>query len=184
MRLQTLLGNINSAPTTKTASAAPAPRAGVMDAITAALAEAETVKTASTPENTPAGQLEKMASEVVASNRDAELQHAEKIGAAMADSYVRQLAAYEAASEKIAMEKAAEMNVTAEELQMVMAARQDPQGFLAKVAEQAQYQEYQNEKIAAEVWDQTAQDTVRAIHKTAMDHYAAGYGTIIQALQG
>ena len=183
MKLKGLIGNIENSGTIKTASQAAAHKPGsVLSAINEALEQVEQAKTASA--NTPAGDLEKMAAEVAASNRDAEIAHVEKLGAAMADSFVRQLAAYEAASEKIAMEKAAEMNVTAEELQLVHAARTNPQEFIAKIAEQARVEEYENEKIAAEVWETTAQDTVRAIHKTAMDHYAAGYATVVEALQG
>jgi hypothetical protein len=182
MKLKGIIGNIENSGSTKTASQRTSQPSNVMSAINEALEQAEAVKTASA--HSPSGDLEKMAAEVAASNRDNEVGHVEKLGAAMADSFVRQLAAYEAASEKIAMEKAAEMNVTAEELQLVHVARTDPQGFLAKVAEQAQFADYQNEKVAAEVWETTAQDTVRAIHKTAMDHYAAGYSTVVAALQG
>jgi len=116
-------------------------------------------------------------------NREAEVGHVEKLGAAMADSFVRQLAAYETAAEKIAMEKAASMAVTAEELDFVRAARSNPQEFVAKVAEEASAYEGYSEKVASEVWENTAQDTVRAIHKTAMDHYASGYATVLEALQ-
>ena len=183
MKLKGLIGNIENSGSVKTASqAATAKSGGVMDAITEALEQVEATKLASA--NTPAGDLEKMAAEVAELNREAEVAHVEKLGAAMADSFVRQIAAYETASEKIAMEKAAEMNVTAEELQLVHAARTNPQEFIAKIAEQAEVEQYQNEKIAAEIWETTAQDTVRAIHKTAMDHYAAGYATVIEALQG
>lgn len=182
MKLKGLIGNIENSGTVKTASQAAPKTGGVLSAINEALEQVEQVKTASA--KTPAGDLEKMAAEVASSNRDAEIAHVEKLGSAMADSFVRQLAAYETASEKIAMEKAAEMDVTAEELQLVHAARTNPRAFIAKIAEQAQIDEYQNEKIAAEVWETTAQDTVRAIHKTAMDHYAAGYATVVEALQG
>jgi hypothetical protein len=182
MKLKGLIGNIENSGTTKTAAQTAPNSGGVMSAITEALEQVEQTKIASM--RTPTGDLEKMAAEVAASNRDSEIAHVEKLGAAMADSFVRQIAAYESASEKIAMEKAAEMNVTAEELQLVHAARTDPQGFIAKIAEQAEVEEYQNEKIAAEIWETTAQDTVRAIHKTAMDHYAVGYATVVEALQG
>lgn len=182
MKLKGLIGNIENSGSVKTASQAAAPKSGgVMSAINEALEQVERAKTASA--HTPSDELEKMAAEVAYANREAEVAHVEKLGAAMADSFVRQIAAYESASEKIAMEKAAEMNVTAEELHLVHAARNDPQGFIAKIAEQAQVEEYQNEKIAAEVWETTAQDTVRAIHKTAMDHYAVGYATVLEALQ-
>jgi len=183
MKLKGLIGNIENTGSVKTASQAAAPKTGgVMSAINEALEQVELSKTASA--HTPSGDLEKMATEVAGANRDAEVSHVEKLGAAMADSFVRQIAAYESASEKIAMEKAAEMNVTAEELQLVHAARTNPQEFIAKIAQQAEYDEYQNEKIAAEVWETTAQDTVRTIHKTAMDHYAAGYATVVEAIQG
>lgn len=181
MKLKSLIENIEPAGRTKTAAATGSNPSNIMAAINETLSQIENTKTASAR---PTADLEKMAAEVAASQRDSEVEHAEKIGAAMADSFVRQVAAYETASEKIAMEKAAEMNVTAEELQLIHTARTDPRGFLAKVAEEAEYQDYQNEKIAAEIWENTTQETVRAIHKTAMDHYAVGYATIIEALQG
>lgn len=181
MKLKGLIGNIENSGNVKTAAQAAPRSGGVMSAINEALEQVERSKTASA--RTPTDDLEKMAAEVADSNRDAEVAHVEKLGAAMADSFVRQLAAYETASEKIAMEKAAEMNITAEELQLVHAARTNPQEFIAKIAEQAQLEEYENEKIAAEVWDHTAEETVRAIHKTAMDHYAVGYATVVEALQ-
>jgi hypothetical protein len=179
MKLKSLIGNIEGG-STKTA-AVQTRGSNIMAAINDALEQTENAKTASA--HSAIEDLEKMAAEVASSHRGGEVEHAEKIGAAMADSFVWQIAAYEAASEKIAMEKAAEMNVTADELQLVRTARMDPRGFLAKVAEEAEYQDYQNEKVAAEIWENTTQETVRAIHKTAMDHYAAGYATMLDALQ-
>lgn len=178
MKLKSLIGNIEGG-STKTA-AVQTRGSNIMAAINDALEQTENAKTASA--HSAIEDLEKMAAEVASSHRGGEVEHAEKIGAAMADSFVRQIAAYEAASEKIAMEKAAEMNVTADELQLVRTARMDPRGFLAKVAEEAEYQDYQNEKVAAEIWENTTQETVRAIHKTAMDHYAVGYATMLDTL--
>lgn len=178
MKLKSLIGNIEGG-STKTA-AVQTRGSNIMAAINDALEQTENAKTASA--HSAIEDLEKMAAEVASSHRGGEVEHAEKIGAAMADSFVRQIAAYEAASEKIAMEKAAEMNVTADELQLVRTARVDPRGFLAKVAEEAEYQDYQNEKVAAEIWENTTQETVRAIHKTAMDHYAVGYATMLDTL--
>lgn len=179
MKLKSLIGNHETqAVTTKTASRQ---QSTILGAIEDAVNEAS-VKVAS-PAYSPAADLEKMASEVAMANREAEVGHVEKLGAAMADSFVRQLAAYETAAEKIAMEKAASMAVTAEELDFVRAARSNPQEFVAKVAEEASAYEEYSEKVASEVWENTAQDTVRAIHKTAMDHYASGYATVLEALQ-
>jgi hypothetical protein len=184
MKLKGLIGNIeNNAPLSKTASYNDSQGLNVSSAIEAALAQAEAVKTASERRN-PSEDLEKMAFEVAQGNRMGEVGHVEKLGSAMADSFVRQLAAYETAANSIAQEKAASMQVTAEELEMVMEARHNPQLFIAKVAEAAQNGEQMNEKVAAEIWEQTAQETTRAIHKTAMDHYAAGYASIAQALEG
>ena len=184
MKLKGLIGNIeNNASQSKTASHNASQGSSVSHALEAALAQAEAVKTASERRN-PAADLEKMAAEVAEGNRMGEVGHVEKLGSAMADSFVRQLAAYETAANNIAQEKAASMQVTAEELEMVMEARHNPQLFLAKVAEAAQGGEQMSEKIAAEIWETTAQDTTRAIHKTAMDHYAAGYAAIAQALEG
>jgi RNA-binding protein YhbY len=178
MKLKGLIGNIENTGSTKVAAQKAPQSSSVLSAIDEALAQAESVKVAS--DRTPAGDLEKIAAEVATSNRDGEVAHVEKLGAAMADSFVRQLAAYETASEKIAMEKSASMNLTAEELQMVHEVRTNPDAFIAKVAQLAGTQ---TEKTAAEVWESTAQETVRAIHKTAMDHYAAGYSTVVEALK-
>ena len=178
MKLKSLIGNIEGG-STKTA-AVHTRGSNIMAAINDALEQTENAKTASA--HSAIEDLEKMAAEVASSQRGGEVEHAEKIGAAMADSFVRQIAAYEAASEKIAMEKAAEMNVTADELQLVRTARMDPRGFLAKVSEEADYQAYQNEKVAEEIWENTTQETVRAIHKTAMDHYATAYATMLDVL--
>ena len=196
MKLKGLIGNIeNNAPQSKTASYNASQGSSVSSAIEAALAQAEAVKTASERRN-PAADLEKMAFEVAEGNRMGEVGHVEKLGSAMADSFVRQLAAYETAANNIAQEKAASMQVTAEEVEMVLEARNNPQLFIAKVAEaaqanqEAQYGQYAqgggqiSEKVAAEIWETTAQETTRAIHKTAMDHYAAGYASIAQALGG
>ena len=189
MKLKGLIGNIeNNAPLSKTASHNASQGSSVSSAIEAALAQAEAVKTASERRN-PAADLEKMAAEVAEGNRMGEVGHVEKLGSAMADSFVRQLAAYETAANNIAQEKAASMQVTAEELEMVLEARNNPQLFMAKVAEAAQAaqaaqgSEQISEKVAAEIWETTAQETTRAIHKTAMDHYAAGYASIAQALE-
>ena len=186
MKLKGLIGNIeNNAPLSKTASHTATQGSSVSHALEAALAQAEAVKTASERRN-PAADLEKMAAEVAEGNRMGEVGHVEKLGSAMADSFVRQLAAYETAANNIAQEKAASMQVTAEELEMVMEARHNPQLFIAKVAEAAQAAqggEEMSEKVAAEIWETTAQETTRAIHKTAMDHYAAGYASIAQALE-
>ena len=184
MKLQGLINNIeNHAPLSKTASHRAPQGASVTSAINEALAQAESVKTASERRN-PVADLEKMAFEVAEGNRQGEVGHVEKLGSAMADSFVRQLAAYETAASNIAQEKAASMGVTAEELQMVHEARTNPQLFMAKVAEAAGGEEQMTEKVAAEIWEQTAAETTRAIHKTAMDHYAAGYGAAVQVLGG
>lgn len=187
MKLKSLIASAESmAPTTKTASHTPAKTSNIASAIDEALAQAEAVKTASEGRN-PSADLEKMASEIAFEQRDAEVGHAEKIGAAMADSFVRQLAAYETAAQNIAMEKAASMQISADELEMVREARENPEGFIAKVAAAAGVgadEEQLTEKQAAEIWENTAQETVRGIHKVAMDHYAAGYATIADALEG
>lgn len=187
MKLKSLIASAESmATTTKTASHTPVKTSNIASAIDEALAQAEAVKTASETRN-PSADLEKMASDLAMGQRDAEVGHAEKIGAAMADSFVRQLAAYETAAQNIAMEKAASMEITADEVEMVRAARENPSAFIAKVAEMSgmsAQEEGLTEKQAAEIWENTAQETVRGIHKLAMDHYAAGYATIASALEG
>jgi hypothetical protein len=187
MKLKSLIASAESmATTTKTASHTPTKTSNIASAIDEALAQAEAVKTASEARS-PSADLEKMASEIALGQRDAEVGHAEKIGAAMADSFVRQLAAYETAAHNMAMEKAASMEITAEEVEMIREARENPEAFIAKVAsaiDSSDEDETLTEKQASEIWENTAQETVRGIHKVAMDHYAAGYATIADALEG
>ena len=183
MKLASLLDHNNqSGVVTKTAQAkpaAPGTKSGVSTALEAALAQAEGVAKTAAEQNSPARELEKLASEVTSQNRDEELAHAQKLGHYIADGFIRNIASYEAAAEKLAMEKAASMQITAEEIAMVREARENPKAFLAKVAAQ-EPQLTQAEAKALE--EKTAQETIRGIHKLAMEHYASGYKAMEEAL--
>lgn len=154
-----------------------APSTGVRAALAAAAAKIEQEKTASAERGRPTEDLRKMANEVVASGRESEIAQAQKIGAAIFDGFINSAQAYENAAAQMATKVAQEEGVTAEELNLVRALRADPQGTLAKVAastaarEESEYvEEYNN--------------AVRGIHKMAMDHVAAGYAAMTEALGG
>jgi hypothetical protein len=189
MKLKSLINNAQNSPMAKTASAqaaAPAKASAVGEAINEALAKAETTKVAAEVAS-PTADLEKMAAAVVESQHASEVAHVQKLGAAMADAYVRQLASYEQAAAQLAQEKTASMGITDGELQLISELRADPQGTVMKLASMvgvAPQDEYLTEKQAAEVWQQTAEATVRGIHKTAMEHYATGYQTVLEVLGG
>lgn len=189
MKLANLMGRLSAEDQTKTAAATTpaAPASSKLDeSINAAMAEiAAKEKTASTAAQ-PTNDLQKLASEVANSNRDAEVAHAEKVGAAMADGFVRQVAAYEAAANQIVSEKTAQLNLSAEEIAMIEESRTNPRAFVEKMAafrDQLSAERPLTEKEAHDVWNATAEETVRVIHKIAMDHYAAGYSAITEALK-
>ena len=120
-------------------------------------------KVASTAQGAdPTAQLEKIAADLAETTRDSELSHAHKLGAAMCDGFVANLHAYETAAERIATEKVASLQPTAEEIE-----------YVRQMRKQASDQPSQAEIEAME--KQAEVEAVQEIHKTAMDYYAEGY---------
>lgn len=182
MNLDQMLNNIQTtiapvAPITKTASASASP-AALDAAVSAALQSVGQAKTASAPTPTPTSDLEKMAAQEVEMDKQAEINHAYTLGVAMSDGFEAGRRQHEAAAVKVASE-----GVTAEDLQLIKLARENPQAFLAevqrgfsdtvgqaKVAEDAEYVDVYNR-------------TVAGIHKLASEHWGVGYATTCEVLK-
>lgn len=181
MNLEALIASKKSAVAaqTKVASAAPSANADsntIKSAIADVLSNVGSTKTASA--ETPTNKLASIAADVIASEKSAMDKEAMTYGAAIADGFVARLSDYEkVANEKLASE------VTAEDLELIKMARENPAEFLAQV--QAGYDsQFAQEKQAAEAaYTETYNNTVAAIHKTASEHYLAGVMALDAALQ-
>lgn len=156
MNLQSILNSLDettAAPAPATKTAAAAPASrDLQAALSEAVTAVEQAKTAS-HQPSPVSDLQKLAAEVAQTDRDGELKLARQMGTAMADGFMERLETYKTAAANV--EKTA-------------AAEYEKQAAL--------------EKHAEEVYVETYNNTVRAIHKTAAEHFLAGYQAIEQAL--
>lgn len=192
MNLQSLINGFDSS--VKVASAEPAPAAkptekvaaasspALASAINDAISSIGTEKTAAVA--TPAGEVAKLAAEVLGLDKEADLKHSHSMGRAFADGFVAQLDVYKGASENLlGQAKVAAEGVSADELALVKMARENPAQFIADV--QRGYAETQElaEKQAAATYEETYNNLVRGIHKTASDHYVEGYAVADDVLR-
>lgn len=167
---------------TKTASAAPAPKSTVADALKAAVEGVSgSTKTASSP---VMSDLEQLATKTAEQNKVATEAYVGTLGTAFFHGVVKEAAAYEAAAMKLASDKAAEMAVTAEELEMVRLARENPSAFIEKVAEAAQGSEAVRTKEAQELYEREWREGEALIHKAASAQYENAYRVTTEALSG
>lgn len=104
----------------------------INEAVTEAM-KAGTNKTAS-DNKTPGNDLEKIASELLGSDRLGEIKHAQLVGAAMADGFYGRLDALNKAASVVEEEfsKAASERITPEDLQLLKEAKENPAEFYDK----------------------------------------------------
>ncbi len=160
----------------------PASEKTAMDAMVAqTVASVRAVKTASaSPTVQPASSdVAKIASETVAADKTAQLTQSSLMGQAMAHGFMQTLTQYGSASDGLAAKTASDMGVTAEDLQLLKVAKEDPERFLAWVYEGAQTKQAADQAD----YDATAQATLEGIHKLSSDHYVAGYLAADEALK-
>ena len=178
---------------TKTASAEPSNTASALErAMAAAVRDAdpkpsqEKVSSEVQPQSQPSAHLNmlsKFAEEVAASNYERQVAQVDKLGSVMAQAFVRELGNLEQGAQKIASEYNANANLTPDEIAMINDLRTRPDVFFQKVAAMQRGDEL-TEKEAAELYEKTAKDTVRQIHKLAMDHHVAGYQAATALING
>jgi hypothetical protein len=188
MNLQSILSGFDNkakvasqepAPTTKVANATAS--AGQSSALSGAIADAMAsvgqTKVAANGATQPKNDLLKIAEQTLGLDKEADIKHAEQMGSAFADGFVRRMTGYnEAAGNLEAVKQASEVaSVTAEDLAFLKMARENPEQFLAEVERGRAAGTSEAEKRAADVYAETYNDTVRAIHKTASDHYQHAY---------
>jgi ribosome maturation protein Sdo1 len=169
-----------AATSTKTASAE-TPTKSALERAMAAVVQDEPAKPAqekvsadAQTASAHAASLAKIAEEVAASNFDRQIAQVDKLGSVMAQAFVRELSNLEQGAQKIAAEYTASANLTPDELAMIHDLRTQPEVFFQKVAAMRGPTQL-TEKEAADLYEKTAQDTVRQIHKLAMEHHVAGY---------
>ena len=174
---------------TKIASAQPSSK--LERALAAALSEekvaSETPEVVATPsaQRTVHSDLSKLAEEVAVSSFDRQVAQVDKLGTVMADAFVRRIGDWEEGSAKLASARASEAQLTHEELAMINDYRTNPALFVQKVAAMVEGAEPEmTEKQAADIYNTTAQETVRHIHKLAADHFAEGYRAAGEILVG
>lgn len=182
MQVRKINKQVPTLSTTKTASEATESR--LSRSLEAALGEtlpAESEKTASEAREAPVGSvsthLAKFAEEIAGSQFDRQLAQVDRLGTAMADAFVRRIGAHEESAEKLAAARGDSMGLTHAELEMIHDLRTQPHVFVQKVAQMQQQLQKSaaQEKTAEEVYADTANETIRAIHKLASDCVADGY---------
>jgi hypothetical protein len=180
--------SIASTPKTAAAKSAPQPATQpvsektAMDAmVTQTIQSVRSVKTASaaTPAQPEPSEVAKLAAETLAADKTAQLMHHSLAGQAMAHGFMQTLTQYGSAADGLATKTASEMGVTAEDLQLLKVAKEDPERFLAWVYEGAQVKQASDQQT----YDATAQATLEGIHKLASDHFVAGYLAADEALK-
>lgn len=171
--------------TTKTASAAPsAAKSTVSETLKAAVEAVNAPATTKNASSPVLSELEQLAVKTAEQNKVATEAYVGTLGSAFFHGVVKEAASYEAAAMKLAADKAAELAVTAEELEMVRLARENPSAFIEKVAEAAQDGEATRTKEAQELYEREWREGQTIIHKAASAHYENAYDVTARALAG
>jgi hypothetical protein len=149
--------------------AAEAPRDALVSALNSALTAAPSAEKTASAKANPVADVMKVAEELAATEQEANIKHAQVMGAAFADAFVSRMGVWQA--------KAAELN------QQPVVASPSNFGKLAQenpaLLTQAQNLGYQQTKAALDKQANDAyvagfNDTVNAIHKTASDEFVKG----------
>lgn len=165
-----------AAPATKVASESP--RDSLLGAMNAALSAAPSSQKVANEKTSPVADVMKVAEELAASEQEANIKHAQVMGAAFADAFVARLNVWNV--------KAAELNAQAPQppaaASYAKIAHEDP----ALVA-QAQSLGYSQTKAALEKQAEDAyaagfNDTVELIHKTASVEFIKGASVMSKVL--
>lgn len=169
--------------TDKTAAAADAPRETLVGALNTALAAAPSNEKTANDKGGPVADVMKVAEELAATEQEANIKHAQVMGAAFADAFVSRLGTWQT--------KAAELNAQAPTVHTPAAPVVTPFGKFAAenpaIVAQTQQLGYEQTKAALEKQSNEAyvaghNDAVTAIHKTASLEFIKGAHTMSKVL--
>lgn len=183
MKLSDALTRIGAAPTTKTASAAPAPTSPAAPTSDAGDRLRQALKEATAPDSTtktagqasPIEDMTKIAADLSKAEHEALVKEAQLYGAAICDGFMARAAQYDEASRKVAAAQPAPQQKTASDGSFDKFAAENPD--LVKEAAQLGYNTtvQQLEKLAEDAYAKGWNDTMAQVHKIASDVFVEGF---------
>jgi hypothetical protein len=164
------------------AAAAPAPMQSALADVMATLGQSKVASEAApaapaAPTAAPVNDLVKMATEIVAIDRDGEIKHAQLVGAAMADAFVARINQWDTAAGTGADKTASEAS------QLEKFASENPEAYRSAVQQGYADAKSLIEKVGQDLYNQSYSREIEDIQKTATEHFVHGWTAIQQADQ-